>query len=188
MIEHVTVDLRHNARCRNDPEPDNWFASTTENAAAHAAKAVCVRCPVRRECGNEAADRGERAGIVAGFHTADSDEWRRLHVWLGRPVPDIPDSGGRYAVECRQCGASFETRDKTRHTRCPRCEQGLVDGTPARNRLHELRKLGLTTRMISEASDVPISTLNAIWRRDWLMKETADRILSVEVTSAVKVA
>ena len=46
-------------------DPELWFAPTGSDEATEA-KRICMRCPVRRECGDHAATCGEKYGIWAG--------------------------------------------------------------------------------------------------------------------------
>jgi WhiB family redox-sensing transcriptional regulator len=68
----MTKNWRHYAACTME-DPELFFPvgdSGPALAQAEAAKAVCARCPVRRECLDYAVESGQDHGVFGG-HTAD---------------------------------------------------------------------------------------------------------------------
>lgn len=60
-------DWKPSAACRNE-DPDLFFAEGRgSRGQVQAAQAVCLRCPVRRECGEDALRRGEFWGVWGGM-------------------------------------------------------------------------------------------------------------------------
>lgn len=67
----MNLDWQARAACRNDPDPDAWFAGRGEDARRQRAVRVCLGCPVRNECLAYALDREARSdsshGVVGGL-------------------------------------------------------------------------------------------------------------------------
>lgn len=40
----------HRAACRNHPEPDLWFPTTSQPSDSYRARQICLGCPVRVDC------------------------------------------------------------------------------------------------------------------------------------------
>ena len=192
MTEHAAADWRHKASCRNDPEPDNWFASAPNNRRALDAKAVCLRCPVRRDCGDEAIGLETRGGIVAAFHTAFEDEWEALRKFVGgeSTTPTRTRKNARRTTTCAECGNAFVT--KRPGPRCPQCVQGLTPAGPSRKRLRELHGLGMTWPQLGELLEMRPNSVQTIandFKRPYVMRDTEAKIFAIVPTAtAVKVA
>jgi len=69
MGEH---DWQDDAACRNDGDPDAWFAGPGESQRQAHAVEVCLGCPVRARCLEEALTLG-----LAGVWGATSERERR---------------------------------------------------------------------------------------------------------------
>lgn len=165
-----------NAACRNHARPDLWFPAL--KAEVDEAKRICRACPVRRACGDDAVDRDERHGVAAGYLVSDLHDWRQLRVWLGRPVPPRrPGANGPRTVRCDSCKQTFRTRQDV--SRCPKCAQGLVPSAPARQRVADLRKCGLTVRQIAAAAGLSPSRITDLGRQQWIMPATEAAIFAV---------
>lgn len=105
--------------------PDMWFAPRGD-APYEEAKTACSWCPIRRRCGQDALNRGEKRGIWAGFDIAS--ERADLARWLN---PDaVTDSGEERSV-CTKCAEPFyySTSRKNPMNVCPMCWRGLVDAS-----------------------------------------------------------
>jgi len=61
--------------CRDDPDPDLWFATDAQTASRAAAVAVCNLCPVKAECIDLAIRSRAEFGIWGGL---DPTEIRKL--------------------------------------------------------------------------------------------------------------
>ncbi|PSR63959.1 MULTISPECIES: WhiB family transcriptional regulator [Nocardia] len=175
------AEWRQDALCRADPDPDVFYPDPSDQSRALDAKALCVVCPVRRACAEDAADRHERFGIHGGFRTDDPDEWERLHVYIGRPVPPrrTPE---QQAVRCSQCGTEFVAREPD-VDQCGPCKRGLVPAEPSIARVRELRDAGWKFGEIAAAAGVSYSTVQSLPRpgREWVSADAEKRILSIEV-------
>jgi WhiB family redox-sensing transcriptional regulator len=67
LVSDVSIDKpawQASSACREHPEVD-FFVDRAEDAEA--AKSVCARCPVRRECLEHALANDERHGIWGGL-------------------------------------------------------------------------------------------------------------------------
>jgi WhiB family redox-sensing transcriptional regulator len=107
------------AACQYWPELD-WIDPAPEQARD--CRAVCVDCPVRRECLADALADAEPGGIWGGF---DVDERADLARAQGFPPPRLLPAHGmhtrylRYGCRCGTCRythASYE-RERTRAAR-----------------------------------------------------------------------
>ncbi|WP_435969329.1 WhiB family transcriptional regulator [Streptomyces sp. Qhu_M48] len=56
-------------------DPDLFFPERVNAATIHAVKSICVDCPIRTACLNQALDNGEQYGIWGGL---DERELRTL--------------------------------------------------------------------------------------------------------------
>jgi WhiB family redox-sensing transcriptional regulator len=77
LKEHLTMDWRHRAICR-DEDPELFFPIGNSGPALlqiAEAKAVCQRCPVTSECLSWAIETGQDAGVWGGM---SEDERRAL--------------------------------------------------------------------------------------------------------------
>ncbi|MCC3311486.1 WhiB family transcriptional regulator [Nocardia africana] len=177
------ADWQLQALCRADPEPETFYPEPSNKRRVLDAKALCVVCPVRRDCAEDAADRLERFGIHGGFLTDDPGEWERLHTYIGRPVPPKRRTAP-HAVVCSQCGTEFVARVPAL-TKCGPCTQGLVPAGPTVARVKQLRDAGWTFAQIaSAASCMNTGTVAGLLRPDrkWVTPTTAERVLAIEVT------
>lgn len=89
---------RDDAECRADP--DAWYTEGQNSRPALAAKRICLDCPVRRECAENAVASDESWGIRAGYHTHYWSDWLALHAYLEVPAPTR--KGGRVVREKRR--------------------------------------------------------------------------------------
>ncbi len=168
-------DWRSRAACRDHPCPDWWFPIIGTGANAIG---VCRGCPVRRDCGQDAADRDERFGIQAGFRCGDSSQRDQLRAWLGMP----PRAGTMQT--CKECSTVFETR--RRISLCPGCRD-YVDSTPVREHLAALQAAGVSQDQIATAALVSVTTVRGLlygsgghpWRTT--SRDKAERILAIPV-------
>src|SRR5438270_13233553 len=83
-------DWRSRAACKGI-DPEHFFSSDDEVASKHeraeresAAKAVCMRCDVRRECLSYAIAAGERYGIWGGMNAQERRAVARARTDQGR--------------------------------------------------------------------------------------------------------
>lgn len=58
-------------------EPELWFPE--KGHGAHSAKAVCMRCPVRRPCLEEALRDSQTIGVFGGLTERERRKYRRNH-------------------------------------------------------------------------------------------------------------
>jgi WhiB family transcriptional regulator, redox-sensing transcriptional regulator len=79
------MDWRHKAECRTE-DPELFFPIGTSGPALAQiaeAKAVCRRCPVRRECLAWALASGQDAGIWGGLTEDERRALKRRNVRTG---------------------------------------------------------------------------------------------------------
>lgn len=172
-------DWKLRASCRGHADPDLWFPDSN---GATTAQSVCLECPVRRQCGQDAVARDERYAIAAGFRCTDSHQRDALRRWLG-----LPGHGGN-ARACRDCGQVFET--KRRNSLCPDCRD-CVDTEPVRQHVQALNAAGMQIKAIAAAAEVSLSTVHGLrrgssglpWR--YMARDRAERILAVPVPETV---
>lgn len=164
------------AACRDHPCPDMWFP---DSGSGKTAKRICIEeCAVRWECGTSAVRQDERWGIAAGFRCTDPEERAQLREWLG-----LPAQRGD-TIECRECGARFETR--RRNTLCPRCRD-CVDAAPVREHVLALRAAKVSWLEIAIAASVAPSTVRGLKQRydgtPWrtIARDKAERIMALPV-------
>ncbi|MFF2657324.1 WhiB family transcriptional regulator [Kitasatospora sp. NPDC058032] len=102
---------RLKAACAAHPKPDAWFAPPRA-AAHHQALALCRRCPVRRECLEDAVECHVTDGIRGGLTSEeidsrirfrlDSPNFARIRaVLLGQRIP-LTDPEKRVTVRIAQ--------------------------------------------------------------------------------------
>lgn len=72
-------DWQEQAEC-GQTDPEVFFPD--EDAPSRAAKAVCLRCPVRMECLDAALDRDELFGIWGGLSRQERAALKRRHAGL----------------------------------------------------------------------------------------------------------
>jgi WhiB family redox-sensing transcriptional regulator len=181
-VFHAANDWRHRAACRNHENPDLWFSDGLKSEATREAKRICHGCPVRRDCGDEAARHGIRDGVAGGYHTKFTGEWEQLHIWLGRELPN--GRRGKQeprAVVCAQCGNEFETRRQDLLMRCPPCVQGLVDAVPVREHIIRVKAAtGWSNRQIGERAGVSKNAVRALLiEQQYISRTTAVRLRAV---------
>lgn len=78
MPEHAIPGWEHQAKCRSH-DPEKWYPVSSKEppgSPAQEARAICGRCPVRRECAQAAVDAGRSYGIWAGFRLDGEDHQR----------------------------------------------------------------------------------------------------------------
>ena len=168
-------EWRLRAACRGHEDMDLWHPVTSSSPGIAEAKRICRGCPVRVECGEDAADHDVRSGIAAAFNTGSTKERRLLHVWLGR----TPPVDGHHIIRC-ECGTDVAVSPG--HTRCSPCEKGLRRAAPVAAHIDRLAKT-MTIREIAQRAGVPVSTVYVIRQRTHIRRDTAQRILAVEVVS-----
>ncbi|MEU4205612.1 WhiB family transcriptional regulator [Streptomyces sp. NPDC026294] len=102
--------------CSGD-DPELWFSPLPEDRAA--AKATCLRCPLRRACLTTALDSKERFGVWGGLDAserrwlaADDARWvddeGRLRLACG--TEPALRAHGRYGETCETCTAAHAAR------------------------------------------------------------------------------
>jgi hypothetical protein len=62
-----SMSWRDSAACRDDGDPDAWFAEAREKARIRHALATCHGCPVRTQCLDFAMARSDQFGIWGGL-------------------------------------------------------------------------------------------------------------------------
>ncbi|OZM72074.1 transcription factor WhiB [Amycolatopsis antarctica] len=94
------TNWRANARCRVErTDPELFFPVSERGPGARqlaAAKSVCGRCPVRRECLADAIDAGLDTGVFGGL----SETERRNLTRHGLPAPVVWLRPATGAVAC----------------------------------------------------------------------------------------
>jgi WhiB family redox-sensing transcriptional regulator len=83
--EHITMDWRHRAACR-DEDPELFFPVGTSGPAltqVAAAKAVCHRCPVASDCLAWALATGQDAGVWGGMSEEERRALKRRRARIG---------------------------------------------------------------------------------------------------------
>lgn len=175
------VDWRLRAACHNHPKPDLWFPDRSDGAEA---RFICVqRCPVRLECGQDAATHDEKWCVAAGFKLTDPAQRRALRRWLGLPVT-VPKG-----IPCSRCGELFQGKKRQI---CPECK-GLTDATPVRQHVRYLHfDEGMAITRIAELAEVAASTVRAILfgvaGTTWVNmdRERAQRLLAVQAPTRTR--
>ncbi len=160
-------DWRARAEC-SDPllDPEKWFPLTTGAKAADEAREICTDCPVRVDCGTEAAQRNYMYGVYAGYHLERPQERRELRDEFGGPRPKTspqPIAGTAGDTEqrsCAACGKEFTTSQA--RLRCRACELGKVPADAARAHIKKLRALNAPYVDIAESAKVPLHTVKQI--------------------------
>ncbi|MGW5377477.1 WhiB family transcriptional regulator [Nocardia sp. NPDC003999] len=120
------------------------------------ARAICRRCPVRRECGEMACKTKAAAGIHAGFFLpTERDD---LSEFLGLEPQHWP------MRTCRECKSEFRHRQARQW--CQTCLNARlgdrVDGAPVREHVNELRSYDIGYGRIGAASGLGKSTIARI--------------------------
>jgi hypothetical protein len=148
--------------------------------SAQEAKRICRdECPVRRECGDDAADHDAQYGIVAGFNTGSVPERRQLYLWLGRTPLGVESLTAR----CAQCGGEFVVKTPGVQ-QCRPCRQGFVPSGPVITHIEQLART-LTYREIGRRAGLSRTAIYFIRRQEYLQPGTAQRILAVEADAEV---
>lgn len=78
----MNVDWRHRAGCR-DVDPELFFPLGTKESAAtqtERAKAVCARCPVKRDCLDFALVTHLKEGVYGGLD--ETERAARRRSWI----------------------------------------------------------------------------------------------------------
>ena len=75
---------RDSAACRDDPDPDAWFAEARDKTRLGHALAVCRVCPVRAQCLEFALARRQQYGVWGGL---TEDERNRPRAASRRDQP-----------------------------------------------------------------------------------------------------
>ncbi|WP_280389260.1 WhiB family transcriptional regulator [Nocardia wallacei] len=177
-MESLNAEWRLRAKCRGHAEPDLWFPMHRTDATAQRAIFICTsECAVRRECGEDAADHHERHAVRAGFFTANADDWRSLHLWLGRPLTGSSPGRGFREVTCTECGKQFGSYRAM--TKCSHCQQGLVPAGPVWQQIEALRAQHTLDEIAALVGLAGRQSLQAICRQQWVHKNTAARIGAV---------
>lgn len=81
-------------------EPPAWYAKKN-TPAREAAVMVCLSCPVRYECLEDALDRQERWGIWGGFDETERRNLLGFRSWPRRFRPAEHGTAARYRAELR---------------------------------------------------------------------------------------
>ncbi|MEU6582779.1 WhiB family transcriptional regulator [Nocardia sp. NPDC046763] len=151
--------------------PDAWFAKSSDPDFKRA-QGHCLRCPIRRECGDDALDHEAQIGLRAGFRMDRKAQREALRVWLKRPAPASPArSAGparsaptvQHAPRTCSCGRAFVPSTRNAE-RCRPCVQGLVDAEPVQAHLKKLRA-HMMLRTVSDRTGLPSSTVRGIANR-----------------------
>jgi WhiB family redox-sensing transcriptional regulator len=114
----ASPDLRRGACLVVDP--DLFFNPNTE----HAAKQVCLRCPVRGACLDYALGCGEKHGVWGGTTEAERLELLRQRPPVRRRHPAECGSRSRYLTgcrceECREANRQYNVRRRVNGYRPP---------------------------------------------------------------------
>lgn len=163
------------AACK-ETTPTIWFPASSGDRCVKA-KGICLRCPVRRACGQEAADTNERHAVRAGFRCSDPDERAALREWLGMTP------AASHTRACNRCGAQFQTRNG-RHLACPGC-RAFVPADTCRLHIRRLNAAGVSYRRIAQDAQVAVRTITTIAAdpartgRRCIRRDIAHRILTV---------
>ncbi|MFI5541987.1 WhiB family transcriptional regulator [Nocardia sp. NPDC051900] len=181
-MDQTADDWRHRAACGKHPNPDMWFSRNLHSAATKEAKRICWGCPVQRDCGDDAIRHNIRAGVAGGYHTRFAGEWAQLHIWLGRKPPE-KQSGAHEprSIVCAQCRSEFQTRRQNTVTRCPPCEQGLVDAAPVRKHVERVHaETGWSYREIAQRAGLSKNVVGSLMtRQQYINRKTAELLRAV---------
>lgn len=171
---------RDKAVCRST-DPEMWFPASSNSDTA-AARAGCIRCPVRWQCGAEALKSGQTEGIWAGYWLTRKYE----RDALAKALPDVPVAVP--AGVCRSCGVEYEPTTSDTGW-CYGCVRGLVAAAPVRDRLRELKDAGWTWPRIAQATGIPEYTLTSLMNKTrsyrYTSRETAEAVMAVPLPAGV---
>lgn len=143
-------DWRHRAKCR-DEDPETFFPIGTTGPAllqAEAARQICLRCPVREACAEDAIESRAEFGIWAGMSEEElrhrvglrhgvrvrgsgSCNRDKAHCPAGHPYDDantaISREGFRRCRTCRNQRPSKNRNESTSDTHWASVQQALPD-------------------------------------------------------------
>lgn len=103
LLARTGEDWRYKAACLR-ARPDAMFPAENDKAGIKFARALCQRCPVRRQCLTWALDNGEQHGIWGGA-TPEERALRGVRRW------------------CTKCRRRFEPESRNQR-RCDACRDG----------------------------------------------------------------
>lgn len=163
------------AACRTlDVDPDVWYPDRSDKQGILDAKAFCIKCPVRRECGAAALAAGEKFGIRGGYYL--ETEQKALEKFLNT-VAEPPR-------RCLDCGSDLP--DSRRGVqRCGACIRGLVDAARAHEHARRLRAAGWTWVRISEEAGLEYETTRCVFKHKRITVATERALLAVGIPAGV---
>lgn len=160
------------AACAGD-NPNLWTSDSKADSTA--ARATCLSCPVRKQCGEYAAKNKEAHGVWGGAHLDELTERRDLYRRHGikTRIPRQPK-----VVMCA-CGAPPIKGKET----CASCRDDFTTVDAAQAHLRRMRDARWTRSQMVAATGVSRSTINAVLAGTYpsMRREVADAILAVEV-------
>ncbi|MGS2805376.1 WhiB family transcriptional regulator [Nocardia sp. MW-W600-9] len=165
--------------------PDMWFAPRGDAPYAEA-KTACGWCKIRRQCGKEALERGEKRGIWAGFDVAS--ERSALARWVD---PNATVDGGERQAVCTKCAAPFyyAASRKGSANVCPMCANGLVDASHCWPILDALLDYGFTKTelagVIGIARNIVLELTKPQDRQRYARPTTVEAITAMPLPTAV---
>src|SRR5690606_38314031 len=118
----VDTSWHDDAACRGE-DPVLWFGADWEPADQRAAreaaaKAICVTCPVRRECLDHAVEHPERYGLWGGLTEEELARERRRR---GRRAAHRSDHKPLITCTCCRRQRRFGGRGPNREALCDAC-------------------------------------------------------------------
>lgn len=173
------TDTSRKPACSRSMDPELWFPVSRDEDTT-VARAACLRCPVRWECGRYALETGQMDGIWAGY-------WVKYErAALARQLPEI--AAPVPAGVCVDCGADYEPTGSD-VGQCYGCVRGMVLAAPARTHVRQLQAAGLNYPQISARSGVPKGTLSSLMNKAkvtvYTARDTAEAIMAVPIPVGV---
>ncbi len=163
------------AACRTPGvDPDVWHPDRSDKKGILYAKAFCIKCPVRRECGAAALEAKEKFGIRGGYLLETEQPALRKYL----------DAATEPARRCLDCGSDLP--DSRRGVqRCGPCIRGLVDAAQAQDHARRLRAAGWTWARISQEAGLDYETTRCVLKHKRITLATERALLSVGIPAGV---
>ncbi|MGW4718311.1 WhiB family transcriptional regulator [Nocardia sp. NPDC004260] len=163
--------------CAGAPNPELWWSSNKDDIDE--ARAICVGCPVRKQCATVAVRTDLLEGIWGGYDFSSIKQYRAAAKLAGLE-PSRRRRRKKQERDCTKCGAQFTTQQDDEQ--CVACRQGLVDPGPTREHILALRET-MTWSEISARSGVSTASLGDLinGRSKHVTAQTEARIRALPV-------